>query len=340
MLPSMGRPAKEAASPSAFAPALLRYVGSRGGDASMLALQLGKDDAAIEADELPMTATLLGVLLGAASQMLGEPHLALRLAHEVQLRRYDAVALAARAARTPREVLALVARYAPLVFPQLEARVGVEVDEVRISARISGHPRGLGHAVDEYVLAFVLGACRRAGAEVVPSRVWLSCARPSTIEPLSLAFGTHELSFGHPDFGLALPFAIASQQLPGGDPVMLATAQHLASFALASAPRAGSFATTVAARVEAALPSDIDADTVAAALHMSARTLQRRLEDERTRFSEVVDAVREKLARKLVLDPELALSDVAFRVGFSDAATFSRAFKRWTGLPPGAFRRR
>ncbi|MEA2752006.1 MAG: hypothetical protein QOI41_6149, partial [Myxococcales bacterium] len=40
------------------------------------------------------------------------------------------------------------------------------------------------------------------------------------------------------------------------------------------------------------------------------------------------------------LDPELALSDVAFRVGFSDAATFSRAFKRWTGLPPGAFRRR
>lgn len=46
------------------------------------------------------------------------------------------------------------------------------------------------------------------------------------------------------------------------------------------------------------------------------------------------------MARELVRDPALTLAEVAFRVGFSDAATFSRAFKRWTGLPPGALRQR
>jgi AraC-like DNA-binding protein len=66
----------------------------------------------------------------------------------------------------------------------------------------------------------------------------------------------------------------------------------------------------------------------------------RRLEGEGTRFSEVLDAVRERMARRLVLDGAIALAEVGYRVGFSDAATFSRAFKRWTGIPPGAFRRR
>ncbi len=73
---------------------------------------------------------------------------------------------------------------------------------------------------------------------------------------------------------------------------------------------------------------------------MSTRTLQRRLDDEGTRFSDVLDTVRERLARSLLLDPSLTLAEVAYRTGFSDLATFSRAFKRWSGLPPGAFRRR
>jgi AraC-like DNA-binding protein len=76
--------------------------------------------------------------------------------------------------------------------------------------------------------------------------------------------------------------------------------------ALATAPRPGAFADVVAARIESILPGDPGTDALAAALHMSPRTLQRRLEDEGTRFSEVLDAMRERMARRLVLDDAIA----------------------------------
>lgn len=336
----MGRPPKEAASLSTFAPALLRYVAAAGGDASILAVQSGLDDAAMEADEIGVTPTTLATMVRGASEMLVDPHLALRLPAGLPVRRYDAVALAARAAATPRDVLALVAQYAALVFPQLEARVDEASTEVRFIARVGGHPRGLGHLVDEYVLAFALGYCRGRGVDVVPARVWMTSARPPSLEALFAALGTHELAFGAPDTGFALTTAVAMSELSGADPRLLATAHHIASAALATSPRPGAFAPVVAARIEAMLPGDPTTEAIAAALQMSARTLQRRLDDEGTRFSEILDVVRERIARRLVLDRELPLGEVGFRAGFSDVATFSRAFKRWTGLPPGAFRRR
>jgi AraC-like DNA-binding protein len=336
----MGRPQKEAASPSTLAPALLRFVAAEGADASLLAAQIGADDVAGTSDELDVTPSGLSAMLRATSELLADPHVALRLPSELPLRRYDAVALAARAARTPREVLTLLATYAPLLFPQLEGRLTEDAGEVRFAARVAGHPRGLGHHVDEYVLALVLGHCRRAKADVTVARVWMTSARPPGLAPLYAALGTQEITFGAADTGIALASEVADRELAGADPMLLATAHHLASAALATAPRAGAFAEVVAARIESILPGDAGTDALAAALHMSPRTLQRRLEDEGTRFSEVLDAVRERMARRLVLDDAIGLAEVGYRVGFSDAATFSRAFKRWTGMPPGAFRRR
>ncbi|HSO34361.1 MAG TPA: helix-turn-helix domain-containing protein [Labilithrix sp.] len=336
----MARPPKETASPSTLAPALLRMAAARGADAALLAAQSGLELADAERDELAVTPTRLATMLRGTCDLLADPHGALRFPAELPMRRYDAVTLALRAAGTRRAIFELSARYAPLIFPQLEVVVDGDDDEVRFAARIGGHPRGLGHCVDEYVLAFVLGHCRRGGAEVIPRRAWLASARPRTLEPLFDALGTADVAFGAASTGLALSRACATRELPGGDPMMLVTADHLASAALASAPRAGALAAVVAKRIEDALTADPSTEAIAAALQMSARTLQRRLEDEGTRFSVVLELARERVARRLLADRALPLGEVAYQVGFADLASFSRAFKRWTGLPPGAFRRR
>jgi AraC-like DNA-binding protein len=91
--------------------------------------------------------------------------------------------------------------------------------------------------------------------------------------------------------------------------------------------------------VETLIPTGATIDAVAEAMHMSGRTLQRRLEAEGVSFSEIVDGVREKLARRWLADPAKSLAEVGFGLGFSDLAAFSRAFKRWTGKPPGTWRR-
>ena len=82
-----------------------------------------------------------------------------------------------------------------------------------------------------------------------------------------------------------------------------------------------------------------DVDTIAAEMHVSARTLQRRLADERTTFSAVADQARRDLAVELV-DGDAPLERVAAAVGFADASVLVRAFRRWTGRPPGEHRSR
>jgi AraC-like DNA-binding protein len=74
-------------------------------------------------------------------------------------------------------------------------------------------------------------------------------------------------------------------------------------------------------------------------LHMSERSLQRRLEAEGTHFAALVDAVRKDLALRYLADPRLALGEVAYLLGFAEPSPFHRAFKRWTGTTPAAMRR-
>ena len=71
---------------------------------------------------------------------------------------------------------------------------------------------------------------------------------------------------------------------------------------------------------------------------MSTRTLQRRLKEERTTLNEVV-GIRRDLSTRYLRQPDLTISDVAYLLGFAKPSTFHRAFRKWTGLTPGEFRK-
>ena len=89
---------------------------------------------------------------------------------------------------------------------------------------------------------------------------------------------------------------------------------------------------------EALLEGRHELGDLAEALHMSQRTLQRRLSEEGLSYRTLVDEVREHLALELMRAPEHSLQQIAHRLGYKHLASFSRAFKRWTGRPPGEFR--
>jgi AraC-like DNA-binding protein len=338
---SMSRPTKEPPSPSPLVPSLLGYVRARGADPGLLVLRCGLPADAEERDEVPVTAAALSDLLEGAAELLGEPSLGLRLPDALASRRYGHAELAARASATVREALTQVARYAALVLPQLECALDEAGGEAVFRARTRGHPRGTGRHAQEYAVAYALTMGRHAEDErrLVPARVWFAHARPPDLTALHLFFGTREIEFGREDSGFALLREDLDVKARGGDARLLLTAEELADAALRAQPRARELTPLVDARIEALLPENASMDAVAAALHMSARTLQRRLEEEGTRFSEVLDAARERLARRLLGDHALSLAEVGYRLGFADLATFSRAFKRWTGKPPGAWRR-
>jgi AraC-like DNA-binding protein len=79
---------------------------------------------------------------------------------------------------------------------------------------------------------------------------------------------------------------------------------------------------------------------VSRTLGLSARSLRRHLHLEGCSYQDLKDARRRELALNWVANSDVALAEVGERLGFSDASTFHRAFKRWTGAAPGEFRRR
>lgn len=81
-----------------------------------------------------------------------------------------------------------------------------------------------------------------------------------------------------------------------------------------------------------------DLDQVARQLHMSSQTLRRHLREEGGSFQQLKDHLRRDLAIYHLGRDELSIQDIAEQLGFSEPSAFHRAFKKWTGLTPGAYR--
>jgi len=100
-----------------------------------------------------------------------------------------------------------------------------------------------------------------------------------------------------------------------------------------------SFRRRVEAELEPLLATGpIRIERIARALGCSRQTLYRRLKAEGLTFAQLLDDLRRRRALTLVRDAALPVKEIAWRLGFSDPAAFSRAFKRWTGRSPQAFR--
>ncbi|HUP92500.1 MAG TPA: AraC family transcriptional regulator [Solimonas sp.] len=81
-------------------------------------------------------------------------------------------------------------------------------------------------------------------------------------------------------------------------------------------------------------------DDVAKALNMSTRSLRRKLDAEHTSFRAIVEDARHQLATQLLEMTDMKLDEMATQTGYSDTASFTRAFRRWQGIAPGLYRAR
>ena len=101
---------------------------------------------------------------------------------------------------------------------------------------------------------------------------------------------------------------------------------------------------SIRARIESLLlpllhTGELSADSVAEALGMSRQTLYRRLKDEGVTFANVVDDLRLRMATDYLNARKVSVNETAYLVGFSEASSFVRAFRRWTGQTPAEFRK-
>ena len=86
-----------------------------------------------------------------------------------------------------------------------------------------------------------------------------------------------------------------------------------------------------------AQPEYYNLEAAAKAFFISGRTLKRKLKSENTRFQEILEEVRKELALEYLQHQTFSLQEISIKLGYSDMSNFTRAFKRWFGVPPSRF---
>ncbi len=83
-----------------------------------------------------------------------------------------------------------------------------------------------------------------------------------------------------------------------------------------------------------------DQGRIASALHLSQRSLQRKLKQAGTSYQEILDQLRKELAQQYLQQSHLSINEISYLLGFTNVNSFTRAFNLWTGQPPSRFRQR
>lgn len=153
------------------------------------------------------------------------------------------------------------------------------------------------------------------------------------------AFGC-PVSFDHPTSCLVVPRDVWELTLPGNDAGLRGILERHAGHVARKAPSSDLLER---ARAELAImlgEGRAEVAVLARRLGMGQRTLQRRLAERGVPYSSLLDQARLSLARMYLDDQGLGVDEIAALLGYSEPSAFTRAFRRWTGVSPRAYRRR
>jgi AraC-like DNA-binding protein len=141
--------------------------------------------------------------------------------------------------------------------------------------------------------------------------------------------------------GTAVPRESWHTPLTRRDPVLRRVLEGQADAISPGSAAPRGIALDVRRALAARLPrAETEIETIARDLRMSTRTLQRRLSSAGVSYQELLDLARRENAEKCMANSSLSISEIAYLVGYSEPAAFHRAFRRWTGVTPQAFRQR
>jgi AraC-like DNA-binding protein len=242
---------------------------------------------------------------------------------------------------TVAEALRVGFRYFHGELPDFVARLGVAdgVATVRIVTPQAPDPSLL--YAERTFLFFTFGVSSWLAARRIPLlHVDYRGAPPPNVTETARVFQAR-LRYGQPHFGLS--FDARWLQLP-----IVQNKQTLREF-LQQAPAnllvKYRDKTSITERIRRLLRSHLrgempSLDEVSRVLGMTPQTLRRRMQEEGQGFQSLKDHLRRDAAIEYLARPDMTLLDIADQLGFSEASTFHRAFKKWTGVAPGEYRQR
>jgi len=304
-----------------------------GYDTAALLASGGLAPADLDDPDAQLPCEICGVLFGGACRQRFMPNLALALAQVTPLGAWALLDYLVATADTVGAGLHQLARYFDVVEDAIALTIDDTVDPVRV-----GITANAPFAV-EFEAALTISRLREeTGGRFTAAGLSF---RHAIDDPAAFA-----RAVGCPVVDRAawdgLTVSSESWQLPlrRRDPILRRLLESQAEAILARLPARNGLALDVQRALASRIAGgDTRIESVGRALAMSARTLQRRLAEEGVSYQQVLEDARKEAAGRYLADRTLAIGEIAYLLGYSEPAPFHRAFRRWYGKTPEAFRR-
>ncbi len=284
-------------------------------------------------------------LWGLAVQRTGDPLVGLHMAEAYSPGALDILGYVVLSCRTIGDVLDRLSRYAPLLND------GMRIDVVRGSTVaycrctfVETMDNYLARSPDQAIDTVWVGLARElrklTAKPLVPTEVWFRRRAPAANERREYVrvFGAR-VKFGASEDRFTVPSAHLHELVKSANPTLLRAFEQHADAVLATMDSAGSKSQQVAQVLAKGLKGAVPPlSEIARELAMSDRNLQRALRNDGTSFQKLLDQVRRDLAIRHLANPATSAGQVGFLLGFSEPSAFHRAFRRWTGKAPSAYR--
>lgn len=313
-------------------------VGRHGGRLEPVIERHGIDPLAAHDPDYAIRCTSAAAILDDCSRAFDDPLFGLRLGESLQPEVYGALTSYARVAPDMRQAIRVLLEFMPVIYcpgADVEFVAGRETAEFRWRSNADfACDEQANYLGQSQVLRFLQGL---AGPGFRPSAVAVT-SQPSRrdIEVMERFFGC-KVRGGAAANLIAFPAALLDARNTAANPILFGLLGSYFDQVRRSAE--GSFIDEVRAFARATLASGhCTIERCAVKLEASARTIQRRLIEQGMRFSEIVEEERIEAAKRALGATGHSLADIALGLGYSDQSSFGRAFKRWTGATPQAFR--
>jgi AraC-like DNA-binding protein len=315
--------------------ALIAACERLGVDTETLLRSVGIERKRLEDPDARLPNREAGALWAKAYELSGDPVLSLHVAEAVPLGAYKVIDYMGANARTVGEAFRYSARYFPLINTAVRVTIDESGDPVTFDVAGESGPAGVTRPYAEYCLAaFVLHVRAGTGVGFKPRRVSFTHRAPPDVREHERVFGC-PVRFEAEHNRLRIDRAAWEAPTSGAHPGVLRVLSEHADLLLERLPRGPDLIErtrrAIAGRLRGGDPS---LEGVAHELAMSERSLQRHLREHGYTFNALADEVREATARLYLQQPDIALAEIAYLLGFADQSAFNRAFKRWTGCTP------
>jgi AraC-like DNA-binding protein len=267
------------------------------------------------------------------------PAIGLHMAEALRPKSWDVLGYAMSSSATLAAAFERLVRYSRLRHTGAEFTLSVQDGIARLTMAIPPTTLPLNSAFCEWIGAhFVLISRRLTGLDLVPLMMGFQHSQPEDVSAYHRLFRA-PLRFDQPVNEMRLNAEFLQHPLVQADLGLCKVLDRYAEELLAKLPTSESFLDRVRHILSQGLRGgDPSLAAIAQQLGYAPRTLQRKLQAAGTSYYTLLDDMRRELSVYYLKDAQLAVSEIAFLLGFSESSAFHRAFKRWTGISPGEFR--